>query len=80
MSSSDLLPGKISDTNTGSRSGEIAIRPFPVLCPLYFDRVQLCCMICEGFSIKISVQSIIRLVVIKGYESAFDAVTLVQIP
>ena len=28
--SSDLLPGKISDTNTGSRSGEIAIGPFPV--------------------------------------------------
>ena len=60
MSPSDLLPGKISDTNTGSRRGEIAIRPFPVLCPSYSDQVQLHCMTCEGFSIKISVQSIIR--------------------
>ena len=53
MSSSDLLPGKISDTNTGSKSDEIAIGPFPVLCPLFSDQVQLCCMICDGFSIKI---------------------------
>ena len=54
MSSSDLLPEKMSDRNTGSRNGESAMKRFLVLFPLYSDQVQLCWMICEGFSIKIS--------------------------
>ena len=32
ISSSDLLPGYISDAKTGSISGNRAIKPFPVFC------------------------------------------------
>ena len=40
--SSDLLPRYISDGKTDSISGDRAIKPLPVLWPLYSDQVALC--------------------------------------
>ena len=58
--SSDMLPGKASETNLGNPTGDKPTKTLPVLCSLYSNQVALCAIGSEGFSIKTSVQSMTR--------------------